>query len=46
MSDDVTMTEWKKSDGTIIKLNDAPATVKKAEELGWERKKGPKPKAD
>lgn len=36
------MTTWKKPSGIEIELNDEPATVKKAKELGWEKKRGPK----
>lgn len=37
---------WIKADGeTKINLNRAPATIAKAKELGWTRKRGPKGKA-
>lgn len=41
---EVNLTEWKKPNGDVIKLNDNKETVAMAESLGWERKKGPKPK--
>ena len=40
MTDKVKLTTWIKEDGTEIKLNDEVATIKKAEDLGWKRKKG------
>lgn len=41
------MTIWIKADGkTEIKLNDEPATVKKAESLGWTRKSEESEKAE
>jgi len=36
--DEVKLTTWVKPNGTELKLNDAPATVKEAERLGWKRK--------
>lgn len=41
---EVKLTEWKKPSGEVVKLNGSPATIAAAESLGWERKKGPKPK--
>ncbi len=29
------MTNWKRQDGSVIRLNDEPATVQAATELGW-----------
>lgn len=46
MSNEVILTEWKKKNGQIIKLNDNEATVEMAKSLGWEKKKGPKSKVD
>lgn len=40
------LTTWVKEDKTEIKLNDNPATVAKAESLGWKRKAGRKPSAE
>lgn len=37
--EEVTLTVWEKEDGTKIKLNDLPATVAKAESLGWKKSK-------
>jgi hypothetical protein len=31
---------WVKKDGKEMQTNDAPATIKAAEDLGWKRKKG------
>lgn len=46
MSDKVKLTTWVRppsvegGEPTEIKLNDEPATVAKAQELGWKRKAG------
>ena len=40
------MSRWVKPNGREIEINDLKATVEKAEELGWKRKRGPKPKAE
>lgn len=38
---------WIKSDGeTEIRLNSNPATIEKAKELGWTRKRGPKKQSE
>lgn len=40
------MTAWYKKCGKEIELNDSPATVAKAESLGWSNKKPTKKKQE
>ena len=35
MSNDPTMVKWTKKDGTKVEINDSPANIAKAKELGW-----------